>query len=66
MRTPCAPLELTVRLFQRLLLVLHLNTTSICSSHAPSCKTFQFIFELGKGRTTKREKRGRRQIANVE
>lgn len=57
-RAHCSPLELTVWLLSRLPPVLFLNTPSICSSHAPSCKRFQFIFELGKRKTTGRKKEG--------
>lgn len=42
---PCEPLDLTARLQSEVLPVLPLNTTLICSSHAPSCKRrLQFIF----------------------
>lgn len=56
---PVQPLELKVRPLSRLPPLLLLVTPSICSSYAPSCKKrFQFIFELGKGRTTRKKKEG--------
>lgn len=56
---PCEPPDLTAGLSSKVLRALHFNTTLICSSHAPSCKRrLQFIFELGKGRTTRRKKEG--------